>query len=128
MPGGGRFLADDAAAKADGYSVGARARLELGEQVAHVRLHRLLRQEETMPDLAIHEAVRDQLQDFDLTIGRLLLELPQGARERDHLAVPRTAPRSDLVEATGVPDIAAQDLLTLSCVHGLSIGYALVPL
>lgn len=121
-------LGDQTAAEADGDRVGAGARLELREQMADVRLHRLLGEKQTVTDLAIHEAVRDQLKDFDLPIGRLLLELAQRPGERDHFARSVAAPCSDLVEATGVPDVPAQDLFTLCCVHGPCIGSALVPL
>ena len=37
-------------------------------------------------DLAVHEAVRDQLEHLDLAHRRLLLELPERALERDDLA------------------------------------------
>ncbi|WP_325115893.1 hypothetical protein [Gaiella sp.] len=40
-----------------------------------MRLDRLLRQEELLADLAVHEAVRDELEHLDLTRRRLLLEL-----------------------------------------------------
>ena len=89
-----------------------------------MRLHRFLGQEEALADLAVHQTVRDQLEDLDLTRRRLLLELAQRARERDDLALlPAVrAPRRDLVEAARVPDITAQDLLTLGGVHGALIG------
>ena len=51
-------------------------------QDARERLHRLLRQEEPVADLAIDEALKDQLEDFDLPGGRLLIELLEGSRER----------------------------------------------
>ena len=67
--GGGRpaELSDDAAAIADGDRVGPAAGLQLREQVAHVRLDRLLRKEEALADLAVDEAVSDELQHLDLT-------------------------------------------------------------
>ena len=92
-------LSDDAAAEADGHRMRARSRLQLGEQVAHVRLHRLLRQEEPGADLAVHEAVRDQLQNLDLPHRRLLLELAEGAAERNHLGVAVLTPGRGRVEA-----------------------------
>ena len=52
-------LADDAAAEADGDGVGARPGLQLRQQMADVRLHRLLGQKQPLPDLAVHETVRD---------------------------------------------------------------------
>jgi len=104
--------------------VRARARLQLGEQVADVRLHRLLREEEALADLAVHETVGDQLENLDLAARRLLLEFAQRARERDDLGLlPAVrAPRRDLVESARVPDVTAQDLLTLGGVHGALIG------
>ena len=70
---------------ANSYGVGSAARLKLREQMPHVGLHRLLREEEALTDLAVHEAVRDELQHLDLTGRRLLRELAQDRRvERDH--------------------------------------------
>src|SRR5262249_43977900 len=112
----------DAAAEADGDCMGARAGLQLGEQVAHVRLHRLLREEEPLADLAVDQAVRDQLEHLDLAHRRLLLELAERALERNHLGAPRAAACRDLVETACVTDVSVQDLLTLSSVHGPSIG------
>ena len=78
-------LADDAAAEADGDRMGARARLELREEVPDVGLDRLLRKEQPLADLAVHEAVGDELEHLDLAHRRLLLELAKRALERDHL-------------------------------------------
>src|SRR5215207_539732 len=72
----------------------ARACLQLGEQVSHVGLHRLLREEEAVADLTIDESLRDQLEDFDLSGGRLLLELLERSSERDDLT--RSARRPPL--------------------------------
>src|ERR1051325_11447611 len=85
-----------------------------------MRLDRLLREEEANADLAVHEAVGDQLEHLDLTGGRLLLELLQRARERDDLAAGSVAaaPLGHSVEATAVVDVAGQDLLALGSVHG----------
>ena len=70
---------------ANSYGVGSAARLKLCEQMPDVRLHRLLREEEPLTDLAVHEAVCDELQHLDLPGGRLLRELTQNRRvERDH--------------------------------------------
>ena len=89
-----------------------------------MRLHGFLREEETDADLAVHEAVRDQLEHFDLAVRRLLLELPQGPVERDDLG--RTAvgqaPGRHLVETTGVVGVPIHDGFTLSSVHGGYIG------
>src|SRR5689334_23828537 len=101
----------------------ARAGLELGEQVPHVRFHGFLRQEQPLADLAIHEPVGDELKHLDLTPGGLLLELTKRALERNHLRTAgTTTPRRDFLEAAGVRQITAEDLLALSCVHGPSIG------
>lgn len=77
-----------------------------------------------MADLAIDEAVRDELEDFDLARRRLLLELPEGALERDDLglALAVRPPCGHLVEAARVADVTAQDLLPLGGVHGALIG------
>jgi hypothetical protein len=121
--------ADDAAAEADGDRVCARTRLQLREEMPHVRLHRLLREEESLTDLAVHEAVGDQLEHLDLPHRRLLLELAQRALERDHLgARPAAAPRRDLIEPARVIRIPAQDLFALSGVHARDIGLPLDPL
>jgi hypothetical protein len=95
----------------------ARARLQLRKQVANVRFHRLLREEEADADLAVDEAVRDQLQHLDLSRRRLLLELLQRAGERDHLGA-AAAPFRDGVEAPRMVDVTGQDLLALGSVHG----------
>ncbi len=72
-----------------------------------------------MADLAVHEALRDQLENFDLPRRRLLLELPKGSGERNHLGVALAALRSHLVEPTRVVHVAGQDLLALSSVHDI---------
>lgn len=76
-----------------------------------------------MADLAVDEALRDQLEDFDLPGCRLLLELLEGSREGDDLA--RAAgrpPLSDSLEAPRVVHVATEDLFALSSVHGPGIG------
>jgi hypothetical protein len=94
-----------------------------------MRLHRLLREEESNADLAVHEAVRDQLKDFDLTRRRLLLEFLQGPAERNHLGAAITATLRNRVEATAVVHVSGQDLLALGSVHGnRDIGAATAPL
>ena len=125
----GYELADDAAAEADGDGMGARAQLELGEEVPDVGLHGFLGQEEALADLAVHETVGDELEHLDLAHGRLLLQLPKGALERDDLgAAVRPAPCGDLFEATRMVPIAVEDLLALSSVHGGGIGGSTGPL
>jgi hypothetical protein len=61
--------------------------------VAHVGLHRLLREEEPVTDLAVHEAVRDQLENLDLPRRGLLLQLLERAGERNYLGATRTTLR-----------------------------------
>ena len=126
-------LDDQSTPESNGYCVRPRACLELRQQVTDVRLHRLFAEEEALADLAVHEAVGDQLQDLDLSHRRLLLELLDRAGERDHLGAccararvgPLPAPcRGDLVEPTGVIHVPGQDLFTLSCVHVCCIGGA----
>ncbi len=103
--------------------MGPRAGLQLREQVTHVGLDGLLAEEEPHPDLAVDETVGNELEHFDLPHRRLLLELLQGAVERNYLAIAvPAARRRDLLEAPGMVHIAGQDLFALSCVHGPSIG------
>src|SRR5918997_6049482 len=101
----------------------SRARLQLRKQVSHVGLHRLFREEEAVADLPVHEALRDQLEDFDLPGGRLLLELLERSRERDDLAcTARRAPLGHSLEAPRVVHVATEDLFALSSVHDPRIG------
>src|SRR6476469_10040099 len=96
----------------------ARARLKLREQVTYMRLHGLLRQEEPLADLAVHEAVRDELEHLDLALCRLLLERTSRRLQRDHLPADETAPtRRHLLEVARVRQIAAENLFALSGVH-----------
>lgn len=123
-------LADEPAAEADGDRVGARARLELGQEVADVRLDRLLRQEEPLADLPVHEPVRDELEDLDLAHRRLLFERLPGRLERNHrrrraLGAP---PGGHRLEAAGVVEIAIENLLAFCSVHVPSIGLGGDPL
>jgi len=116
--------------EAHGYGVGSATRLQLREEVADVRLHRLLRQEELVPDLAVDEPVCDELQHLQLARGRLLLELTQHwSCKRDHRAgTTRRATSSSRLEPAAVVAIAVEDLLTLSGVHGSDIGVRRMPL
>ena len=102
--------------------MGPAAGLQLREQVADVRLHRLLREEETLADLAVDETVGDELEHLDLTHSRLLLELPHRRGERNHLGVPVRAPRRSRLETTAVVQVATHDLFALSSVHVAFIG------
>jgi hypothetical protein len=122
-------LADDAAAEADGNGVGAAPRLQLREDVADVRFHRFLGQEQALADLAIHEAVRDQLKNLDLAHRRLLLQLPQWALERNDLGGRAVAaPGRNRLEPAGMVGIAVENLFALSSVHDRCIGAAGTPL
>jgi hypothetical protein len=95
----------------------AGARLQLGEQVAHVRLDRLLREEEAVADLAVHQALGDQLEHLDLTRRGLLLELAKRRREGNDLRVAVRPLGGHLVETTRVAHITGQDFLALGSVH-----------
>src|SRR4051812_35589852 len=109
--------------------MGARARLKLREDVTDVGLDRLLRQEQPLADLAVDEAVGDELQNLDLPHRRLLLQLPKRALERDALCGCAVAsPGRDRLEAARMVGVAVEDLFALSCVHGLGIGGSLEPL
>ena len=74
--------------EANGYGVGSAARLKLREQMAYMGLHRLLREKQLLADLAVHEAVGDQLEHLDLARCGLLFELSESGRwsERDDRA------------------------------------------
>jgi hypothetical protein len=53
----------------------------------HVRLHRLLGEEEALADLAIYETVCDELKYLQLAGRWILVQLTQGRRiERDNRA------------------------------------------
>ena len=80
----------------------ARAGLQLCEEVAHVRLHRLLGEEESHADLAG---------------SRLLLELLQGPAEGDDLCAPSAAALRHRVKTAAVVHVSGQDLFALSSVH-----------
>jgi hypothetical protein len=109
--------------------MGPRTGLQLGQQVAYVRLDRLFREEEPDADLAVHEAVRDQLEHFDLTRRRFLLELLERAAERNDLGAPPATALRDRVEAAAVVHVAREDLLALGSIHGnRRIGLAAAPL
>ena len=67
--------------------------------MADVRLDRLLREEEAGTNLAIDEAVRDQLQNLQLATGRLLLYTKRRAEGNDLAAGSASATLSDFLEA-----------------------------
>ena len=88
-----------------------------------MRLHGLLREKKPVTDLPVDEALRDQLENFDLARGRLLLELLQRCREGNDLAgTSRRAPLGDRLEAPRMVHVARQDLFPLSRVHDPRIG------
>ena len=80
-------------------------------------LHRLFREEEAVADLAVDQALRDQLEHLDLASRWFLLELPEGRGERNDLRVALSAPRGHCVKTTRVVDITGQDLFALCSVH-----------
>src|SRR5579862_3366724 len=96
--------------------MGPRAGLELREDVADVALDRLFREEEALADLAVHEAVADELEHFDLAGGRFLLRNLRPGGHRDHLGN-RHPPGRDLLEAPRVLLVAGKDLGALCSVH-----------
>jgi hypothetical protein len=100
----------------------AAACLQFRQQVAYVRLDRLFTQEEALPDLAVHKAVRDQLQNLNLAIGGFLFELVDWRLERDDGAHATRSARSGRLEAALVIHVPAQDLVTLCSVHEGMIG------
>jgi hypothetical protein len=121
--GKSRALRNEPTPEANGYGVGSAARLKLRQQVADVRLDGLLREEEPLADLSVHEAVGDELQYLDLAHRRLLGEFPERRGERDHRPALTAGPaRSRLVEAAAVVHVTAQDLLALCSVHESFIG------
>lgn len=132
-------LLDESAPEANGHGVGSRARMQLRKQVADVRLDRLLRQEELPADLAIREAVGDELQHLELPRGRRGLHRQVGdAVQRDHLGGRRRrrgryrrrrpAASCRLLEPAGVTLVPVENLIALCCVHEGDIGRAYAPL
>ena len=98
--------------------------------MAHVGLDGLLREEESFADLAVDEAVRNQLQHLDLASCGILPDLARGRwGERDDCTpARRAATRSSRLEAAAVIAVPVEDLLALSSVHEFRIGAAKVPL
>src|SRR4029450_5574344 len=91
--------------------------------MANVRLHSFLGEVEPLADLAVHEAVRNELEHLDLAHRGLLLEFAHGRRERDHLGVlAGRMPCRSLVEATAVVQVSAQDVFTLGSVDAGNIA------
>src|SRR5262245_3802130 len=104
------------------------SRLELCQELPHVALHRLLREEEPNADLAVHEAVRNQLENLDLAGRRLLLQLVERRLKRDHLGDAGIAPGGHGLEAGRVLAVPRQDLVALDGVHDWAIGLQTVSL
>jgi hypothetical protein len=123
-------LRNEPTPEADSYGVGSTSCLKLRQQMAHVRLHRLLGEEQVLADLAIDETVRHELQHLDLAGGRILTDLAgRGRREGDHgAAAGGAATGGSRLEAAAVVAVSVQDLLALSGVHDFPIGAASVPL
>ena len=123
-------LANEPTPEANRYGVGSASCLKLRQQVPDVGLDGLLREEETLADLPIDEAVRDELKNLDLSCRRILADLPRGRRrEGDHrTATRRATPRRSSLESPAVIAVPVQDLSALSSVHVSGIGAAGVPL
>ena len=80
--------------------MGTRARLKLREQMPHVRLHGLLREEQPLSDFPIHEPVGDELENLYFPRRRLLFELAKRVLERDDVrTAATTTPRRNFLEA-----------------------------
>ncbi len=102
--------------------------LQLGEEVPDMALHRLLRQEEAIADLAVHEPVGDELQDLDLAGGRILPAALGRRLEGNHFRDGGITARRHRLEASGVLAVPGQNLVALCSVHGRAIGVLLMPL
>ena len=124
------MLSNEPTPIANRYGVGSASCLKLRQQVPDVRLDGLLREEETLADLSIDEAVRDELKNLDLSCRRILADLPRRRRrEGDHrTATRRATPRRSSLESPAVIAVPVQDLSALSSVHVSGIGAAGVPL
>ena len=127
-PGGAGSLGDEPAPEANGDGVGSGPGLELGEQVANVRLDRLLREEEAGTDLTVDEPVGNELKNFQLATRRLLLDAERRTEGNDLAAGRARATLRDFLEPSRVVDITAQDFLSLCGVHGFGIGLRRRPL
>jgi hypothetical protein len=123
-------LANEPTPEADSYGVGSTSRLKLRQQMAHVRLDRFLREEESLSDLAVDETVCNELQHLDLAGRRILPDLARGrwGERDDRTPAGRAATGSSRLEAAAVVAVPVEDLLALSSVHEFRIGAANVPL
>ncbi len=70
------YLGYEPTPEANSYGVGSTARLQLRQQMAHMRFDGLLGEEEPLADLAVDETVSHELEHLDLPCGGLLLEFP----------------------------------------------------
>ena len=89
-----------------------------------MRLDRLLREEEPLPDLSVDETVGDELEHLDLAGGRLLLELAEHGRgEGNDRSCPTRgrAAGSRSLEAAAVIAVATEDFFAFCGVHEPSI-------
>ena len=115
-------LREDPTPEPNRDSMGTGAGLKLCQQMSHVRLDRLLGEEEHLADLPVDETLRNELKHLDLARGRLLLELSERGGKRNDLGVlPASASRRG-VKTLRVICVAAQDLVALDSVHGVPIG------
>jgi hypothetical protein len=104
--------------------------LKLRKKMSDVGLDCLLRQEQALTDLAVHESVGDQLEDLAFTSRGLLFELARcRSRERyDRTGPGAAAPGRGGLEAAAVVPVSAQDLFALCGVHASRIGLVGRPL
>jgi len=95
-----------------------------------VGLHRLLGQEEALPDLAVYKPVCDELEHLDLPRRRILADLARRGRceGNDRSAAARAASCGSRLEAAAVISVAVEDLLALSGIHASGIGGLRTPL
>lgn len=123
-------LGDEPTPEANRYGVGSTSCLKLREQMSDVGLHCLFRQEQALTDLAVHEPIRNKLENLAFTRCGLLFELAGGrAGERDDRTGAGTATACGCrLEAATVIPIPVQDLLALSGVHVSGIGLGGQPL
>lgn len=89
-------------------------------------LDRLLGEEESLADLAVHETFSDELKHLDLASSRLLLQLarwrrPQWYNLRSGVTADASALRRFL-EATSVIEVPRQNLSAFCLIHDPCIG------
>src|SRR5688572_24762695 len=91
-------LIDDRLAKGDRDRMRARIGLELGQDVAHVALDRLLADEELLGHVRVGHAVREQLQDLALPPGEHVVALAAREEGRHERGVDVTLAARDLLD------------------------------